>query len=57
MKKHYQKPELELVSLDLSEAITWDDSDVGLESNPWLQMVLEDEAALLEEIALLEEGL
>ncbi len=57
MKKYYQKPELELVSLDLTESITYDDSDVGIESNPWLQMVLADEAALLEEIALLEEGL
>ena len=50
MKKYYQKPQLELISLDMEETITFsDDSDVGLESNPWLQYVYEDELQLLQE--------
>lgn len=46
MKKYYQKPELELISLGVAEAITaGDDTDLGVESNPFLQAVLEDELA------------
>ncbi len=46
MKKYYQKPETEFVSLDMAEVITaGDDTELGVESNPFLAAVLEDEAA------------
>ncbi len=46
MKKYYQKPELELISLAMMENITaGDDTELGVESNPFLQAVLEDEMA------------
>ena len=45
MKKYYQKPETEFVSLNAAEAITaGDDTELGVESNPFLAAVLEDEA-------------
>ena len=44
MKKYYQKPETEFVSLNMAETITTDDTELGVESNPFLAAVLEDEA-------------
>lgn len=37
MKKTYEKPEIENVTLTAQEAITadWVDGDVGIESNTW----------------------
>lgn len=47
MKKIYQKPEVEFVALGMADAITeGNDTDVGYVSNPFLQAVLEDEAAM-----------
>ena len=44
MKKYYQKPEAELICIGMSEAITaGDDTELGVESNPFLAAVLEDE--------------
>ncbi len=45
MKKYYQKPQSEYVVLTANEPITADDTELGVESNPFLAAVLEDEAA------------
>ena len=45
MKKYYQKPETKFISLDMAVLITTgDDTELGVESNPFLAAVLEDEA-------------
>ena len=44
MNKPYQRPEVEYVVLGMTDAITADDTELGVESNPFLQAVMEDEA-------------
>lgn len=44
MKKYYQKPEFELVSLGMLENITEDDTELGVGSNPFIEMALKEEA-------------
>ncbi len=46
MKKYYLKPQIEFINIGMAEAITaGDDTELGVESNPFLAAVLEDEAA------------
>ncbi len=45
MKKYYQKPEFELISLGMLENITGDDTTLGYGSNPFLELALEEEQA------------
>ena len=44
MKKYYQTPEAELISLGMMENITEDDTELGVGSNPFIEMALQEEA-------------
>ena len=44
MKKYYQTPEAELISLGMMENITEDDTELGVGSNPFIELALQEEA-------------
>ena len=44
MKNQYQSPQAEYITLVMKDSITTDDTELGVESNPFLQAVQEDEA-------------